>query len=456
MTIRRSALVLLLVIAFGSAIGAQLSAPQQAADCARLKKISPSRSERADYAVLLASLCPAPPPPTPTPVPTPVPTPTPVPVPVPTPVPVPVPTPTPVPTPVPVPTSPPPSDPGGRVTGLTEVCTFTLPAGNFGGKSGGFDYGGSALMFNPAKGTLLLVGHVYDQMTAEVTIPACGGTATVVSNFTDLLEGRLLSVGTDSNGNRIGGQLLYNGKLYLSDFIYYDASGAQTLSHFVRPADLTVKGQVSGPFRAGPLGAGFYSGYMTTVPAAWQGALGGPALTGNCCLSIVSRTSYGPSVASFDPEHLGTATELVGYPQDHQTLGAYADAGPNPIFNGSTRIKGLLFIGSSVIFTGRTGLGVRCYGEAAACGDPTNTYKGEHMYPYAMYAWAYDANDLAAVKSGAKRPYDVRPYATWTLPGSGNDEYSGASTYDPTTGRIYVVEQNGGAGPIVHVMTAKQ
>jgi hypothetical protein len=31
------------------------------------------------------------------------------------------------------------------------------------------------------------------------------------------------------------------------------------------------------------------------------------------------------------------------------------------------------------------------------------------------FVWAYDLNDLAAVKAGQKRPWDVVPYATWEL-----------------------------------------
>jgi uncharacterized protein (DUF2147 family) len=348
---------------------------------------------------------------------------------------------------------------GGLVSGLTELCTFSLPSGKFGGTTDGFPYGGSAIAFNPSRGTLVMTGMIYDQMTAEITIPACGGTASVVTNFTDDLEGKLHSINpSDSNRQLIGGHLFYNGKLYVSAFSYYDGNGTQVLSHFVRPADLTVKGQVTGPFRAGSMGAGWYSGYMTPIPAEWQSALGGPALTGNCCLSIISRTSYGPSVSSFDPTHLGTANELVGYDQGHQTLGTYGTSGAHPKFNGSTRIKGIVFPqgSSSVIFIGRTGTGNYCYGEASACGDPSNNSKGEHAYPYVMYAWAYDANDLAAVRAGTKQPWQVTPYATWTLPGSGDSEYSGATAYDPATGHIYVVQESAtsDARPIVHVLIA--
>src|SRR3954463_14850144 len=125
-----------------------------------------------------------------------------------------------------------------RITSLTELCTFKLPQGNYGGKNGGFEYGGTALAFNPTRGTLLIVGHLYDQMTAEITVPECGGTATVVSRFTDVLDGKLRSINDgDPNRKLIGGQLLYKGKLYVSGFSYYDGAGTQTVSHFFRPAE---------------------------------------------------------------------------------------------------------------------------------------------------------------------------------------------------------------------------
>jgi hypothetical protein len=106
-----------------------------------------------------------------------------------------------------------------------------------------------------------------------------------------------------------------------------------------------------------------------------------------------------------------------------------------------------------VLFIGTTGVGDYCYGEAAACGDPSNNSKGEHAYPYKAYVWAYDANDLAAVKAGAKQPWQIVPYATWELPGIsvGYDGIGGAA-YDPATRRIYVSEKNGdGERPLIHV-----
>src|SRR5262249_50917062 len=152
-----------------------------------------------------------------------------------------------------------------------------------------------------------------------ISIPSLGGTASLLQTLVDASEGKSVGVGT----TKIGGNLVYNGKLYFTKYLYYDASGSQTLSHFVRPLDLSVKGQVIGPFRVGPLGAGFYSGYFGLVPEEWQSALGGPVLTGNCCLSIISRTSFGPAAFAIDPtsiENRQSAAPLVYYPSHHPTL----------------------------------------------------------------------------------------------------------------------------------------
>ena len=127
------------------------------------------------------------------------------------------------------------------------------------------------------------------------------------------------------------------------------------------------------------------------------------------------------------------------------------------MFNGTTRITGLVFPPgtSTVLFLGSTGIGNYCYGEAAACGDPTNSSKGEHAYPYRAYAWAYSANDLAAVKAGTMQPWQVVPYATWELPGIGDvgqDFATGGAGYDPSTRQLYVsVKLGDSTRPLIHV-----
>jgi hypothetical protein len=94
------------------------------------------------------------------------------------------------------------------------------------------------------------------------------------------------------------------------------------------------------------------------------------------------------------------------------------------------------------------------------CFDPTDTSKGTHAYPYQYQVWAYDVLDLAAVKAGQRQPWDVHPYAVWSLtfpisPVGGNIHLGGAA-YDPQTQRIYVSQLHADVIgfdplPVIHV-----
>ncbi|MCK7477411.1 MAG: hypothetical protein M0C28_07930 [Candidatus Moduliflexus flocculans] len=331
----------------------------------------------------------------------------------------------------------------------------------------GFAYGGSSPAYHAANDSLFVVGHVYDQMTAEIAIPQPVvssnlddlATAPVLQQFHDALEGSPRG-GRPGRGERfrVGGQLASAGRLYLSDYTYYDADTTQVTSHFSRPLDLSVTGQLQGPYQVGTAGAGFVSGYMASIPRRGRAARG-PALTGNCCISIISRTSCGPAAAVFDPTTLGSAspapaTLVVGYPLAHPTLGTWEGTGvANPVYNMGTTVRGLVFPEGtqSVLFFGRTGLGVPCYGTGGASGgtsyDPVDSSKGTHAYPYALYVWAYDAADLTLAKNGTKQPWEVVPYAHWALDlPLGDDSGSlGGAAYDPASQRIFLAQSGGDA-----------
>jgi hypothetical protein len=334
----------------------------------------------------------------------------------------------------------------------------------------GFDYGGVAPAFNPANNSLFLLSHEHDQQTAEIGIPALGTgpssnlpMASVLQPFADALEGHLWDVaaGEADQNTHIGGQLVYGGQLYLNTYVYYGSSGER--ASYRRSLSLTTPSVVGG-MAIGPLHSDFYNGYMGLVPPEWQSALGGPVLVGNCCLSIIGRTSLGPALSAVDLSALTTgsttpAAPLVYYPSDHPTLGAWGAAGASQYFNGTTQIKGVVFPAgtSSVLFFGRQGLGVYCYGEAVVCGDPEDGSKGDHAYPYVYYVWAYDAHDLAAVHAGQKQPWDVRPYAVWslTLPTASWAHELGGAAYDPATGRLFISQLYGDQSvyPVIHVFT---
>lgn len=330
-----------------------------------------------------------------------------------------------------------------------------------------FAYGGTGLAFNPARGSLFMVGHDWHQMVAEVAVPAIRrgpqladlDIAQVIQPFADPLEGRLPQVGPQTN--KIGGLLPYRGTLYLSAYRYYDGDGNASLSHFASGLDLGASGDVRGPY-ALTYPPGFTAGYFGLVPPRWQAKLGGPVLTGQCCIPIISRSSFGPAVFTIDPTRLGTsnplpAVPLVFYDQQH-TLDGYDVQ--STLFNASTSMGGVVFPeGSrSVLFFGRQGLGPYCYGEGVDCGDTAITAKGPHHFPYVYYVWAYDAQELGDVVSGQRQPWTVKPYAVWplTLPFGVPNANIGGVAYDPVTGRIFLSEAHGdGDNPIIHVLSVK-
>jgi len=395
----------------------------------------------------------------------------------------------PLPAPTPAPTSAP--APGNlpllQKSDLQYRGAFLLPSWTSDATS--FSYGGTALAYNPTQHSLFIVGHDQYQRTAEVSIPlpvqsttlSALPRATLLQPFTDVTEGKLPLINPpDPNAKKIGGHLVYNDHLYVSGYSYYDGAATQGVSHFVRPLSLTTTGQGRGPAQVGTLGAGFVSGYMTLIPLEWQSAFGGPALTGNCCLSIISRTSYGPAAFVFDPATVGGTTPvpdspLVYYPSSHPTLGTWGDSW-NPsggvFWDGSTVIRGLVFPSGSrsVLFFGTQGVGGFCYGEGTSdprlagkptpdgtiwCYDPDDPYKGTHGYPYTPMVWAYDANELLAGKQGQKQPWEVTPYATWPLTWPFGSATLGGAAYDAVTGTIYVSQQFGnGSDPVIHVFRA--
>jgi hypothetical protein len=345
-----------------------------------------------------------------------------------------------------------------------------------------FAYGGTALAFNPRHGSLFAVGHDWYQLTAEVSIPRLVRSdrlgslrrARFLQPFSDATNGKIDATG--GTGNKIGGQLVHRGRLYGSVYVYYDASGSQVVSHWARRSTSLAGASATGLYRVGSLGAGFVSGFMAEVPRQWRGALGGPALTGNCCIPIISRTSFGPAAFAFDPARLGSSarvpdTPLVYYPQRHPTLGAW-DATWNPaqgiFFGGGTTVKGVVFPNGtrSVLFFGTQGTGEFCYGEGTDqpglagsptpdgstwCYDPDGSSKGTHAYPYVPEVWAYDARALAAVRRGRMRPWQVRPYATWKLGLPFGSGVVGGAAYDPARRLIYVSQQYGnGTDPVIH------
>lgn len=305
----------------------------------------------------------------------------------------------------------------------------------------------------------------------------------------------------------LGGLLRWGSGLIGTSFSYYDGSdGAVQRSHFKSSTSLSTTGDYVGMYQVSGLptvaSVSYLSGFMSLVAdnsgsggTNWQSQLGGPALTGNGTLSVLSRTSYGPAAFSFDPDRLGidspvVANPLLYYSSAHQTLGPDGvDATANPYFNGTTKISGMVMVPGtkSVLFFGYHGLGpygygdftsvpeqigTNCNGEGYCYYDPTGMgNKGPHAYPYVYQVWAYNADDLASAKTGTYtvtqgdfdagrfvggvypnntilavgqtvNPWNIKPYAVWTLPFkfAYTQIFGGGAAFDPNTGRLYISE----------------
>lgn len=383
--------------------------------------------------------------------------------------------------------SPPPAQPSAARLSFEDLAYeggFRVPEESNGES---ISYGGQTLAYNPVSNTLF-IGSLHG-MVAEMSIPSPIKStraeelpvASFVQPFRDPTDGHLRDIA--DSGVVLSGLLVQDGRMFGTGVIYYDAANAQRLSHFSRSLDLS-RADVTGMHQVGETGkAGFVAGYMATVPQEWRAVLGGPAVTGQCCISIISRTSFGPGLFAWNPADLDRrnpvpATALLYYPQDHATLGPWD--GANDMFGGTTEVAGVAIIDGTrtVLFAGRNGMGTWCYGEGTSdareagevgpngekhCFDPTSGTKAPHAYPYRLQFWAYDINDLSAVRSGDKKPWDVKPYAVWPfeLPAIG-DPYPrlGAMSYDLAHRRLFMTQMLGekdgySRRPIVHVFTVR-
>ena len=362
---------------------------------------------------------------------------------------------------------------------LSYQGAFRLPADEINGVS--FSAGGYPAAFNPERNSLFVGAR--GNFIAEVTIPEPVNSsdvealpfATFLQRFSDPSEGRLKEI--ESDGVSLSGLLVHDHRLISSAVIFYDAVNAQALSHFSRPLALGEAG-ASKLVRVWENGkTGFVAGYMATVPPEWQSALGGPVVTGQCCLPIISRTSWGPSAFAFDPADINrgrnpNAEPLLYYDAAHPTLGRVDATGPS--FNGATQVGGLALIPGTrtALFIGRHGTGTFCYGTGTGnqalngtreggesyCFDPASSDKGTHAYPYRYQVWAYDLAELAAVRANKRDPWDVKPYAVWpmTFPTGEQTVRIASVAHDLAGKRLFVLQmladRDGYAyRPLVHV-----
>ena len=365
-------------------------------------------------------------------------------------------------------------------TDLSYVGGFRLPADSSNGDS--YSFGGRQLTYNPVNNSLFVGSRI--GRVAEVSIPTAVNTnnpaampfATFLQPLTDPTEGHLSQIATD--GVNLDGLMVYNNRLYGTASIFYDANNTQRVSHYSRSLQLN-EASFSGWSQVWETGkTGFVSGMMTLIPSEWRTALGGPAATGQCCIPIVMRTSWGPAAFAFNPADVGSATvnaaPLLYYPSEHPTLGPWD--GANPTYGATIQMGGMAIVAGTrtALYIGRNGTGPNCYGNGTAdqslagtigpdgahwCYDPTSSDKGSHAYPYRYQIWAYDLNDFAAVKAGQKQPWEVVPYGVWPFdfPTPEASVRVGGVGYDAANQLLYIsqlmADRDGYSyRPVIHVL----
>ncbi len=402
---------------------------------------------------------------------------------------------------------------------FTYVGAFKLPSGTLGSLKDTFDYTNGYVAGNvyadPARGKSLFIKGELSALqvsttasVAQVVIPSSikdpnsvgvAGltTATLAQGFSDPSNG-IASQIKGAAGNGYGSLVVYGGKLIGTETAAYDANCAQSSSAWVSSLDFSKSSQATGGYKFSESISPRYigGGFMTVVPSEWRTALGGPVVSGNGPASIVSCGPAGPSLHVIDGDTLVgqpaattviSASPLVYYEDGiHSTLGLWNSNRPNQVVNGQTvpsitvtdphsrgsysfayednamRIEGVLFADGtrSVLFFGRKGMGPYCYGVGSDCGDQDSpTGKGDHSYPYTEFVWAYDVNDLIAVKQGVKQPWNVFPYAGWAFKVFGDsDGGQGVGvSWDASTRTAYMtVAFTNDAAPLVHAFKVGQ
>ena len=355
---------------------------------------------------------------------------------------------------------------------INYIGAFALPTWANGAKYGTsyFEYGGHALTYfkdSSGRRTLYMEGHAqYPGNIGQVQIPdsfSTGSTlpmAKVLQNFVSIGNPPDAS-SCAGNPSFVYGMLGIADKLIVADACSY--GGSQTTSHGVRSLNLSTndfKGWYGfNNVKATPRAL---AGPMTPIPSEWQTAFGGPALTGNCCISVTNSTSAGPALTVFNPANVGVVNPIPGqtvlyYPLTNPVCGSlHCEEKQSNVYNLTTVYGGMAFVPGtrSVLFVMAHGTGSYCYGSATDCGNDTALYdvKGPHAQPYRYQILAYDANDLVAVKNGSKQTYDPKPYGVFVLngmPNSDDDKIKGAA-FDPETGQLFIA-QNYGEKPRIEV-----
>ena len=336
-------------------------------------------------------------------------------------------------------------------------------------------YSGASIGFNPngnsGAGSIFIAGQdMSGTYITEITIPTnlytgtnpdslpLASFITPVPHYYDISEGHYTHYGqngtavTDPEGFGVGGIMVIGSSILATTYGYYTDGTSYVPMFFHKsldPSDTGIDPKTSKPFFDGMHGPNpsvigngghgdFMSGALGKIPAAYQSQLGGTYMVGAMPynMSLVSRTSYGPSIIAFDPTNLGSANTVSGttnaytlatYPDDHQPWPWSEFMASSPYYSINDHYGALIMPPGSrtILVVGEHGYGEQylncpgleslsgsCYGmptsncaqhrqsdgEHPYCYDPAIAATGDGnwantAWPYGNYVWAYDVGN---------------------------------------------------------------
>ncbi len=191
---------------------------------------------------------------------------------------------------------------------------FRVPQGSpTAGCGDDLQFGGVAIAYNPAgnSGAGSLYLQTYNTNTVELSIPTLvnSGTlanlnvATCLQSAAEATEGRKAHAnvleGDTSASGQPAGLLVLNGKLWITQGVFYDSGSAQKFTIASRPLTLSTTGSVTGLFGIRPSATGAIGPMamqqIAAISSDWTAPMGGDVFLSKFAGNIVTAMSYGPA-----------------------------------------------------------------------------------------------------------------------------------------------------------------
>jgi len=278
-----------------------------------------------------------------------------------------------------------------------------------------------------ANGNLIVMGHPWYPMQAEISLPALldGSEASRVGDWFDLTNGALPTGWEDgAPAYVLGGLLEIGDRLHFTKNQWYNGAGTDWETQGYRRGEAVhglwkVAGAYTHHSRVG--------GYLSPAPLRVR-ADGYTYLAGLEGTSGAALGRWGPNLFAIEVDDaiagggsLPSRALICHDSEDHAPPGWWI----------GDKVSGVVWIETdthhAVLMLLHQKLGNTWYGEADVGGDPYGGGKGYHAEGYVLKAWIYHPDHLLAVYRGERDPWTLSPVEeallTERLPLSADETY---------------------------------